>query len=108
MEYPITEVKPGIRRQILSANGNLMQVLIYFDYPLIDVLHQHPHEQCTYVLEGEFEFCVEDKKFIRKKGESIYFPSQTLHCANCLSKGKLLDTFSPIRQDFLDSLAIKK
>ena len=95
------QVKPGIQREVLIAEGSLWQALIIFDRPLKDTLHSHPHEQCTYVLEGEFEFIIGDQTVIRKAGESIYLPSNVMHCANSLTPGKLLDTFTPIRQDFL-------
>lgn len=101
MNHEITEVKPGIRRQICCAEGSLMQALIYFDYPLTDTLHSHPHEQCTYVLEGEFEFIVNGRKERRQAGEWIYFAPNVQHCANSLTPGRLLDTFTPQREDFL-------
>ena len=42
------QVKPGIQREVLIAEGSLLQALIIFDRPLKDTLHSHPHEQCTY------------------------------------------------------------
>lgn len=90
-------------RRIKKYDGNLMLVEVYMEDDYISSPHTHPHEQCTYVLEGEFIFHVgEDSKTV-KTGDSIYMPPDLIH--NCELKGKkgrLLDIFTPIREDFLE------
>ena len=67
----------------------------------IGYMHNHPHEQLTYVLSGEFEFTIEGQKTRLKAGDSVYVPSSVLHGALCISEGRLLDIFTPQREDFL-------
>lgn len=64
--------------------------------------HSHPHEQITYVAEGELEFFKDNVKYNLVKGDIILIPSGIPHCIKTLSANvKLIDTFSPIRKDFL-------
>ena len=98
------ELGGGISRRIGAYNDNLMIVEVSFEKGAIGALHTHPHEQCTYVLEGEFEFEVKNKKnekIVVKKGESLYKQPNIEHGAVCLKKGKLLDIFTPMREEFL-------
>ena len=90
-------------RKILAHDGNLMLVEVYFENAAIGETHTHPHEQSVYCLEGEFEFTAGSETNIIKSGDTIYFPPNMPHGCKLLSKkGKLLDIFSPQREDFLD------
>ena len=91
----------GIVRKICGHNGSLMMVKIYFQEGAVGKLHSHPHEQMTYVLEGQFEFIIGNKKRIVKEGDVLYKEANISHGAICLEKGILLDIFTPIREDFL-------
>jgi quercetin dioxygenase-like cupin family protein len=65
--------------------------------------HKHPHEQAAYCLEGEFEFTIGDETKVIKAGDTIYMPSDVMHGCKLLSeKGRLLDIFTPQREDFLN------
>lgn len=67
-----------------------------------DPPHFHPHEQITYVAEGEVFFFLDKEKMHLKKGDTIAIPSGIPHCIQTLSKHvRLIDTFSPVRKDFL-------
>ena len=54
-----------------------------------------------YIIEGEFEFIVNGEKYLCKSGDSLHFPKNMTHGCKCIKKGKLLDTFTPQREDFL-------
>jgi len=66
-----------------------------------DPPHSHPHEQITYVAEGElFVFLGEDKTRI-KKGDMFSVPPNLPHSVQILSdSATLIDSFSPVREDF--------
>lgn len=67
-----------------------------------DPPHSHPHEQITYVAEGELLFFKSNKEFKLKKGDIITVPSGIQHCIQTLSSHvKLIDSFHPVRKDFL-------
>ncbi|HCG8850324.1 TPA: cupin domain-containing protein, partial [Vibrio parahaemolyticus] len=67
----------------------------------IGAMHSHPHEQLTYVLSGEFEFTIGDEKKIVKTGDTMYKEPNIEHGCVCLKAGVLIDTFTPMRKDFV-------
>lgn len=100
-EVPIEEVTTGIRRQILGYDSNLMLVRVQFDKDVIAYKHRHPHQQVSYVESGVFEVEIGEKKEVLKPGDCFVIPSEVMHGAKCLEPGVLIDTFSPMREDFL-------
>jgi quercetin dioxygenase-like cupin family protein len=53
------------------------------------------------VLSGEFEFTIGDEKHVVSAGDTLYKKPEIMHGCVCLKPGTLLDTFTPVRQDFL-------
>lgn len=91
----------GVSRKILAHNGSLMQVEVHFADGAIGPMHNHPHEQLTYVLSGEFEFTIGNETKLVKAGDTLYKEPNIMHGCVCKKAGVLLDTFTPQRQDFL-------
>jgi len=100
-DLPFEEVGEGIKRKILAYNENLMAVQGFFEKGAVGTVHDHPHEQITYVIEGEFEIVIGNEKRIVKAGDSMYKQPHIPHGPVCLKAGKLLDIFTPHRADFL-------
>ena len=104
-ETPIIDVKPGLQRQILCYNDNIMLVKVFFNKEMVGQcppLHSHPHAQCSYVVSGKFEFhCGDKEPVILTAGDSYYIEPNTPHEAYCLEEGVLIDGFTPIREDFM-------
>ena len=100
-DIPLEDLGNGLKRKVLAYHESLMMVEVYFEKGAVGETHSHPHEQITYVLEGEFEFSIAGKKKTVKAGDSMLKESNVLHGTICLKKGKLLDVFSPHREDFL-------
>ncbi len=84
---------------------NLMMVVCDFTNgpaPEPDKPHSHPHEQITYVAEGELFFFTGDEKHHLTRGDIFTVPSGVSHCIQTISNPvRLIDSFSPVRQDFL-------
>jgi quercetin dioxygenase-like cupin family protein len=96
-------IKPGLKRRLLHLD-NLMTVVIDFENPMEepDPPHAHPHEQITYVAEGELWFFIGEEKYRLQKGDLIKIPSGIPHTVQTLTPNvRLIDSFSPVRQDFL-------
>lgn len=91
----------GLSRRILAHSGKMMAVEVSFAAGAIGPMHSHPHEQLTYVLDGEFEFTIGDETQIVQAGDTLYKKPDIMHGCVCLKEGKLLDTFTPVREDFL-------
>ena len=100
-DLPLEDIGKGLKRKVLAYHESLMLVEVYFEKGAVGEVHSHPHEQITYVLEGEFEFNIDGQKRIVKTGDSMYKESNVPHGAVCLKKGRLLDVFSPHRKDFI-------
>lgn len=89
-------------RKIRAHDGSLMLVEVIIENGGVGTPHTHEHEQASYCLEGEFEFTIGDEVKKIGVGDSIYIPSNVLHgCKLLTEKGRLLDIFTPQRQDFL-------
>ena len=65
--------------------------------------HSHPHEQTSYVAEGEILFlCEGEPDQHLKAGDMFAVPSGRPHTIQLLTKkARLVDSFNPLREDFL-------
>lgn len=99
----LEELVPGHNyRKIKAYNDKMMLVEVFFKDGGYGEPHTHTHDQATYCLEGEFEFTVGDEVKRITVGDTIYMPSNIMHGCRLLSPtGRLLDIFSPKREDFL-------
>lgn len=66
-------------------------------------LHQHHHEQLTYIVEGTCRFVLGDEVLDLAAGDVILIPPDVPHSLEVTSDTPVLnlDVFSPIREDFL-------
>ena len=63
--------------------------------------HSHPHEQMALVLSGELEVTIANESRLLKEGDVFLVPSGVEHSVkNMESRTRVLDTFSPPREDF--------
>lgn len=104
-QVPFEVLNERMKRKIISTD-NLMTVLVEFSggpWPEADPLHNHPHEQTSYIAEGEVIFYTEgEPERLMKAGDMIAFPPYQKHAVKLLTKtARLIDSFSPIREDFL-------
>ena len=96
-----TELAPGNRRRVLIHTPELMQVEFAFEQGAVGALHSHPHVQVSYVAEGRFEVTIGGKTEVVEQGGSFIVPSGIEHGVVALTDGRLIDVFTPMRQDFL-------
>lgn len=98
------KVSPGFERSIAHLENLMVVVCDFTNGPMKcpDPPHSHPHEQITYVAEGELIFFINEKEHHLRKGDIITVNSGIPHCIKTLSSYvRLCDSFSPIRKDFL-------
>ena len=100
-DVPWEHVNDGVRRKIMAYDDKLMLVKVEFQKGGVGVLHQHYHSQITHVESGVFEVHIEGNTKILKAGDVYFIPSNALHGCVCLEAGVLIDTFSPMREDFI-------
>ena len=100
-ENPSIEICPGITRRTI-ANGKTM-------YQMIATLaagsrmpeHRHPQEQIVHILEGRMRLIVDGVPHELSTGDSFYLASDVPHGVETILQTRVLDTFSPPRDDYL-------
>ncbi len=101
MTYPVVPADPGVTRQVLAENPDMMVVAFRFSEGAEGKLHDHVHVQSTYVEAGRFTFSVDGTEYDLGPGDSVVIPSGARHGCVCKEAGTLIDTFTPRRDDFL-------
>lgn len=96
-----TATPDGNRRRVLLHTGELMLVEVAFEAGGEGWTHSHPHVQASYVAEGRFEVAIGDETATLEAGDSFIVPSGVTHGVKALAKGRLVDSFTPRRDDFL-------
>ena len=96
----------GVSRKFLGYDNQIMMVRVKFETGALGAPHQHFHTQATFCVSGKFEFEIDGVKQIVEGGDGVYIEPNLLHSAVCLEEGELIDTFSPVREDFLSGDAV--
>lgn len=96
----------GVSRKFLGYDNQIMMVQVKFETGALGAPHQHFHTQATYCVSGKFEFEIDGIKQIVSAGDGVYIQPNLVHSAVCLEEGMLIDTFSPVREDFLSGVAV--
>jgi len=99
---PARDLGGGVERKVLSYSKNLMACELTFEKGAVGAPHSHPHEQIGYIISGKLvyqeEGC-EDK--ILGTGDTYYVAPNVVHGVKILEDTKLLDIFTPMREDFV-------
>ncbi|MBB3114450.1 quercetin dioxygenase-like cupin family protein [Paenibacillus phyllosphaerae] len=93
--------EPGVKRKVFAPGQHLMMMEVHFEEGAEGYLHRHVHEQLSYCLEGKLEFRINGEITLLAAGETILIPSNAEHGCRALTKSRLLDTFTPLREDLL-------
>ena len=91
----------NVVRQIMGYNDDIMLVKVKFETGAVGTPHTHQHTQSTFVASGKFEFTVGGETKIVAAGDGLYMEPNVLHGCKCLEAGVLIDTFAPMRKDFI-------
>jgi quercetin dioxygenase-like cupin family protein len=93
--------EPGVTRQVLGHDPELMMVRVTFAQGAVGYIHSHPHRQVTYVERGRFAFVLDGTVTEVAQGDCWFVPSGVRHGATAIEAGSLIDVFTPARADFL-------
>lgn len=98
-DLPLQEIFPGITGHLIHTDA-----LTIADFRIAKgtVLpeHSHPHEQISTVLEGRFAFIVGGEESILFPGEVAVIPGNVVHSGTALTDCRIIDVFSPAREDY--------
>ena len=98
---PAVRIADGIERQMIWGE-RIMVCRLRLDPRVVTAVHSHPHEQITFVARGRVEFWIDGQSRIASAGDVLVFPPHCEHGATMLDEEVvLIDTFSPVREDFL-------
>lgn len=102
-EEPLTDVDPGVKRQILGHNDDILLVKVVFEQGAEGYQHKHIHSQVAYVVSGVFDVTIDGITKRQRAGDCYFVPPNVMHGAICIEAGEVLDMFSPIREDFFEN-----
>lgn len=99
---PLTDLGGGVVRKVLSYSENIMSVELVFEEGAVGALHSHPHEQIGYIIEGSFLVQEEgQEEKLLHAGDTYYIAPNVKHGVTAMERSKLLDVFTPMREDFV-------
>jgi quercetin dioxygenase-like cupin family protein len=99
-EGKLTQLDGSTRRVILDL-PELMLVEFTFVKGGVGPLHSHPHVQSSYVVEGIFDVTIDGVTQRIGAGGAYIVPSGLTHGVVAIEAGRLVDTFTPRRDDYL-------
>lgn len=98
-QLPAKELAPGLTGYYAHGNQmtlGLVEIKAGCDLPI----HQHPHEQITYILEGQLDMNIGGEACTLTAGMYYVIPSNVPHGAVAITDCKVIDVFHPVREDY--------
>ena len=79
-----------------------MAAELLFPKGAVGAKHSHPHEQIGYIISGRLIYQEEGSPDrILETGDTYYVAPNVVHGVEILEDTKLLDIFTPMREDFV-------
>lgn len=93
------EIMPGLHGKLIHTEN---MSLAFWDVEKGAIVPEHSHvnEQVMQVLEGKFEFTLNGVTKVYKPGELVVIGSYMPHSGKALTACKLMDVFSPTREEY--------
>lgn len=93
--------EPGVKRKIMAYGPDLMVVRVAFEKGAVGKAHQHPHRQASYVESGVFDVTIDGRTERLRAGDTFFVPENLVHGVVAVEAGQLIDSFTPMRTEFL-------
>lgn len=104
-ENALKKVFKGVSLDSLAVGEQSMVTKMNYVKGNFATTHQHPHEQCGYVISGEYRLKVntqeEEIDVLLHAGDSYAIPGNMPHSFEVLEGGEVVDVFTPQREDYL-------
>lgn len=94
----------GVLLDVLAIGEKSMGTKMNYVKGNFATTHQHPHEQCGYVVSGQYRLKIETPEnidIVLNPGDSYAIPSNTPHSFEVITGGEVVDVFTPHREDYL-------
>ncbi len=93
------DIVPGVH-SAMEHSGQITYACVNLDEGAVVPIHTHIHEQWTYVLEGQMEFTLDGVAQMLLPGMGALIPSNAFHGAKAVTACKVIDVFTPVREDY--------
>jgi quercetin dioxygenase-like cupin family protein len=100
-ENPWISICPGIKRRTKTSGKTMYQMLATLEPGSKMPAHQHPQEQIVHILAGRMKPIVDGTSHELTTGDSFYLASNIPHGVETIEATRVLDTFSPPRDEYL-------
>jgi quercetin dioxygenase-like cupin family protein len=100
-ENPWIALCPGIKRRTMTSGKTMYQMVAELEAGSRMPEHRHPQEQVVHILQGRMRLIVEDQPHELATGDSFYLASNIPHGVETIEDTRVLDTFSPPRDEYL-------
>ena len=103
-DVPQEQVKPDLSRRLVTGE-RVMVAQVELQRGCIVPQHAHVHEQVSYVLDGRLEVTVGEaspETYELVAGDILVIPSNIPHAARAVEDTRVVDVFSPPREDWLN------
>lgn len=94
----------GVSLDVLAVGERSMVTKMNYVKGNFATTHSHPHEQCGYVVSGEYRLKIggaEPLDIVLHPGDSYAVPGNTPHSFEVIEGGEVVDVFTPHREDYL-------
>ena len=98
-DITVKEIAPGYYSKIIHTNNNTINFIEVAAGNHVPT-HQHINEQLAFVIEGQFELVVDGEVKVLNKDMFAVIPPNVLHSGKAITNCKLIDIFSPVREEF--------
>ncbi len=98
---PWVDICPGIKRQTATSGKAMYQMLAKLEAGSKMPEHRHAQEQIVHILEGKMRLIVDGTPHELAAGDSFYLASNVPHGVETIEDTRVLDTFSPPRDEYL-------
>ncbi|RYU91187.1 cupin domain-containing protein [Mucilaginibacter terrigena] len=93
------EIAPGFFSKLIHTENNTINFIeVAAGNTVPD--HAHIHEQCSFVIEGQFQLTVNGEVRVLDAGTFAVIPPNVRHSGLAITDCKLIDIFSPVREDY--------
>lgn len=103
-DVPLEQVKPDLTRRLITGE-RIMLASVELQRGCIVPQHAHVHEQVSYILRGCLRLTIGEpatESYDLREGDVMVIPSNVPHAAEAIEDSRLLDVFSPPREDWLN------
>jgi quercetin dioxygenase-like cupin family protein len=91
----------GVHRQSLAYGERTHLVRFRLEKGAEIPVHEHPHEQTGYLLEGSMVMTIRGRRYALEPGDSWSLRGGVPHGVEVLEECLVFEVFAPVRKDYL-------